>query len=126
MDLPLLSKLKSDQNLSGGGANLFFFAKIRRKLHENEENWTGGAAADPGGTPGARPSPPTPGFEAPKLSFLGPFLIFLYFLASLHLAYNFLSYCNIFHNLNSKIFQPCFTQHNISQLMQIKSTGLSS
>ena len=36
------------------------------------------------------PGPPlTPGFEAPKLSFVGPSLIFLFFLASLRSAYNF-------------------------------------
>ena len=33
------------------------------------------SGADPGGAPGAGP-PPTLGFEAPKLSIFGPYLIF--------------------------------------------------
>ena len=32
--------------------------------------------ADPGGAPGARAPPLTLGFEAPKLSIFGPYLIF--------------------------------------------------
>ena len=34
------------------------------------------AGADPGGAPGARAPPLTLGFEAPKLSIFGPYLIF--------------------------------------------------
>ena len=34
------------------------------------------SGADPGGAPGARPPPLTLGFEAPKLSIFGPYLIF--------------------------------------------------
>ena len=46
--------------------------------------------ADPGGGPGARAPPPTLGFEAPKLSILGPYLIFpQFFFASLRSAYYF-------------------------------------
>ena len=60
------------------------------------------------GSRGARgPGPPlTPVFEAPNLSFLGPSLIFLYFLSLALLGIQFLSYFNIFHSLNSKILQP--------------------
>ena len=46
------------------------------------------SGADPGGAPGAR-APLTLGFEAPKLSILGPYLIFLIFFASLRSAYYF-------------------------------------
>ena len=71
--------------------------------------------------------PPTPGFETPKIELfraLFNFSVFFFSLASLGIQ--FLSYFTIFHNLNSEIFQPHFTWHIISQLMQIKSRGLSS
>ena len=38
------------------------------------------------------------------------------FSTSLHLAYYFFNILLFFHNSNSKIFQPCFTLHIISQL----------
>ena len=61
--------------------------------------------ADPGGGPRGPGPPLTPGFEAPKLSFLGPLLIVLYFFFSLaSLGILFHSYLTIFHNLNSKFF----------------------
>ena len=72
------------------------------------------------------PGRPTPGFEAPKLSIFGPCLIFLYSFCLTLLSIIFLSYFTIFHNLNSKNLHPHFTQHLISQLMQIKSKSLSS
>ena len=34
------------------------------------------ALADPGGGPGGPGPPPDPSFEAPKLTILGPYLIF--------------------------------------------------
>ena len=51
-------------------------------------------------------------------------------IGSIHVFFNlgipFLSYFTIFHNSNSKIFQPHFIQYIISQLMQIKSKSLIS
>ena len=84
----------------------------------------GGAGADPGGP--REPGSLTPGFEVPKMRVLVPSLIFLDFFSLASLGIKFLSYFTFFHNLNSKIFQPCFTRHFISQLMQIKSRCLSS
>ena len=60
-----------------------------------------------------------------KLRWIFPFNI-----GSIHVVFNlcipFLSYFTIFHNSNTKIFQPHFTQYIISQLMQIKSRSLIS
>ena len=74
------------------------------------------AGADPGGGPGARAPPLTLGFEAPKLSIFGPYLIFpQFFFASLHSAYYFF-YMLFIHSSNWKIFQPRFARHVISHL----------
>ena len=72
------------------------------------------------------PGPPSPGFEAPKLSIFGPCLILFVYFCLTSLSILFLSYFTIFHNLNSKNLHPHFAQHLISQLMQIKSRSLSS
>ena len=41
-----------------------------------QKDHRGPSGADPGGAPGARAPPLTLGFEAPKLSIFGPYLIF--------------------------------------------------
>ena len=70
---------------------------------------------------GRQGAPPlTLGFESPKLSIFGPNLIFPFFCLAL-LGILFLSYFAIFHSLNSKIVQPCFAHHIISQLIQTES-----
>ena len=52
------------------------------------------------------------------MSFLGPLLIVLYFFFSLALlGILFHSYLTIFHNLNSKFFEPRFARHIIFQLI---------
>ena len=57
-----------------------------------------------GGAPGARAPPLTLGFEAPKLSIFGPYLIFpQFFFASLRSAYYFFNMLLI-HSSNWKIF----------------------
>ena len=72
--------------------------------------------ADPGGAPGARAPPLTLGFEAPKLSIFGPYLIFsIFFFASLRSVYYFFNML-LFHSSNRKIFQPHFARHVISHL----------
>ena len=66
------------------------------------ESWETGA--DPGGGPGGPGPPLTLGFEAPKLSIFGPYLIFpQFFFASLRSAYYFFNMLLI-HSSNWKIF----------------------
>ena len=77
------------------------------------------SGADPGGQ---GPGPPL----TTKLRFLGPSLIFLLVFFLPRFVRHKISYFTIFHNLNSRNFQPHFTRHFISQLMQIKSRCLSS
>ena len=48
----------------------------REPLHTNMYIVSMFAGADPGGAPGAQAPPLTLGFEAPKLSIFGPYLIF--------------------------------------------------
>ena len=62
----------------------------------------------------------TPGLNTPKLKFLFPYLIVLYFFILPSLGIQFLSYFTIFHNLTCTTFQRHFPWHIISQLMQIK------
>ena len=74
-----------------------------------------GSRGGPRGPVGLGP-PLTPGFEAPKLSIFGPYLIFpLFFFASLRSAYYFFNML-LFQSSNSKIFQPRFARHMISHL----------
>ena len=66
------------------------------------------------GAPGARATPLTLGFEAPKLSILGALFNFsIIFFASLCSAYYFFNML-LFQSSNSKIFQPRFARHMIS------------
>ena len=68
------------------------------------------------GAPGAQVLTLMLGFEAPKLSiFWALFNFSIICFASLCLAYYFFDML-LFHSSNSKIFQPCFTQHMISHL----------
>ena len=63
---------------------------------------------------GSRVAAPDPRFWGPKIE------LFLYLFWS-HFAQHTISFIStIFHNLSSKIVQPRFAQHIISQLMQIK------
>ena len=65
-----------------------------------------------GADPGA---PLTLGFEAPKLSIFGPYLMFPQFFVLLGSAYYFFNIL-LFHSSNSKNVQPRFAQHMISHL----------
>ena len=73
------------------------------------------AGADPAGAWGPSPPPLTLGFEAPKLSIFGPYLLLPHFFTSLCLAYYFFNIL-LFHSSNSEIVQPHFAQHMVSHL----------
>ena len=91
---------------------MIWIVSFRKTGHSTCSKIRCGSRGGPGG-----PGPPlTLGFEAPKLSIFGPYLIFpLIFFASLRSAYYFFNML-LFQSSNSKIFQPRFTRHMISHL----------
>ena len=69
------------------------------------------------GSRGVPRAPLTPGLNTPKLNFLFPYLIVLYFFSLASLGIQFLSYFTIFHNLTCTIFQLHFAWHIICHVL---------
>ena len=79
-DVLILMRQPPDESKLHDVARLVYVVKesiIPETLEDTESKVR--ALADPGGGPRGPGPPLTPGFEAPKLSFLGPLLIVLYF-----------------------------------------------
>ena len=74
------------------------------------------SGADPGGGPGGPDPPLTLGFEAPKLSIFGPYLIFPQFFLPRFARHIISLICCLFIVQIEKFFQPRFARHVISHL----------